>query len=109
MNAAIDGSGSFTTLMTGVTPASQISYFTFLAISTTILSRLRLFLETAGGTTSFLHQVSVSANSGVQIANNLWEGSFTPAIPITLPTGYKLKCALSTTATINVFGYGGDY
>jgi len=101
--------GTFDDIATGAGDASQVSYFMFIAKSATVASRLRLFYETAGSTTHYLADVSLTAASAPKEGASGWSGTLTPATPFILNNGWKLKASLTSAAVVEVHAFGGDY
>lgn len=109
VNTTFAGSGSLDTIITAPAEGSKIDYMMFQAQAATLSNVLNIFLSTANDTSYYWDQVTIAATTAPSSTSPGWVATLTPAEPLFLPSGCKLKMALYTAATINVFVQGGDY
>lgn len=114
-NTNLDGTGTVATIFTAdATNGGRIERVSILHLGTNIASLLRFFVNNGSTTTtaannSLIEEVAMAANTVSQTAIS------TPAyllrVPIVLPPGYKLTCAVATAVAsgYQVTAFGGKY
>jgi len=110
-NANISGNtGTLSTLVTGkINEGSKVDYFLFQAQSATQVNRIRLYLFTSNSTPHLFKEIQVTSASAHDAQVTMWSGSYTPAVPIFVPSEWTLQVSIDSANTINVFAFGGNY
>jgi hypothetical protein len=108
-NTSRDGTGTLVDVLTTGANGTIINRIQAWAQVTTVASTIRLFLF--DGATNWLYEeiaVAAVTPSGTVSA---WSGAsarVTPATPLTLPTGWKIRACTNDAQAVNVIAEGGD-
>ena len=107
-NTARDGSGTITTLLTGVAAGTRVLEIVAKAAATSAASVINIFLSTDNGATWLLHSAMPFGGNTADDTNDSSESSLT-FDNLTL-TGTSCKIGVTSTIAqpVNVFAFGGD-
>ena len=117
-NAARDGTGAVTTIITGGTNGTRIDRISVEATGTTTAGMVRFFVSdtTAANTAANTHLwnetivTAVTPTANTKAFSSTLSSPLNPdTMPLFLPAGYTLRVATNNAENFRVLAIGGDY
>ena len=109
-NAALDGSGTLASLITGGTNGSRVDWVRFIATQTSTQDVINIFIYN-GTNNRLFDQVLVPPNITPSVANQAWQATWYPPTgePLFFKAAHILKASTNNGQTYHCNFGGGDY
>ena len=109
-NTARDGTGTIADLLTAGSNGTIVNRVTMRARVTTTVGVIRLFIKISSTYYLFEEVLVTAITPSTTVA--VWSGAstlITAALPLSLPSGYKLSCSTHVAENFVVVAHGGNY